>query len=512
MTLPDPLDGLPRPSGQPAAMQSLAAKYSAAGESLGHTSQALVGMVGRVLAQAWSGQAAMACATACSRDAAAAAAAADAYQIAGSALGRFSQQLALAQAGWDQARRLADEALHEEQHQQTTAMTSLEVPLLLGVAYTSPLRAVARSQAQQGIDDARRAATTAAGGLNDTLAPFRPKPAPAPKPPEHHWYSPVTDFAGGAWDSVKDPVVMVGGLAGLHGDVSDNWSNLGGGLLHGVTHPLDFGKALIDWQDLSNGKYARWGGEIIPSVAAAFFTGGGAAAVKGADGLGAASKTGKALGDLSEAEKATLLSRGEKLVPGAVGHEASAKYLTSSGRLDYSALVQNELKNFKTITSSGTLQLDKDLWLANVHDGTAPLNAGRSLKYSAPLDEVLNHSRGGFMQRLALVPQWGKRTDLSLLHVPAGSTVSMTTGTTAAQMSTHSLSLAGKAIELPMGVKLGGGPQVLLHDVDRQWVVWTGKAPWARPNLVKGVAVGTVTAGTVRVPDVLSDLATQAGH
>ena len=39
-------------------------------EALGDTSQVLIGMVGRLLAQAWSGQAAMACAGACSRDAA----------------------------------------------------------------------------------------------------------------------------------------------------------------------------------------------------------------------------------------------------------------------------------------------------------------------------------------------------------------------------------------------------------------------------------------------------------
>ena len=68
---------------------------------------------------------------------------------------------------------------------------------------------------------------------------------------------------------------MVGGLVGLHGDTSDNWSALGSGLAHGITHPLDLGKAIINWEDLSPGHYSRWAGELVPSIAAAFFTGGG---------------------------------------------------------------------------------------------------------------------------------------------------------------------------------------------------------------------------------------------
>lgn len=128
---------------------------------------------------------------------------------------------------------------------------------------------------------------------------------------------------------------------------------------------------------------------------------------------------------LSEAEKPALLARGEPLVAGAVGNQAASMFLTKGGR-----------------------------GLANVHDGTAPLNAGHSLRFGAPL--------------------------------------------------------GGKPVELPTGIKLGGGPPVLLHDVDRQWVVWTGKAPWtgAAPNRVRGAAVGGATATVVCLPDVLADLGT----
>ncbi len=522
--LGDPLAGLARPPGSPAQVHALAAAHRAAGESLGHTSSALLGMVGRLLAQAWTGTAAMACAAQCTRTAAALAAAADAHAVGGAALQRFGTELATAQAAYDAARALADRALQDElaeqrarEQQQAAAQAAAPfgaLPVLPGLPYdlppVSPLRALARARAEQAVDDARRAATSAAGVLDDTLAPYRPQPAPAPAPEEHHWYTPFAEFGGGAWDAVKDPVVMVGGLVGLHGDVSDNWGALGGGLWHGVTHPLDFGKALIGWDELSAGHYARWSGELLPGVAAAFLTGGAAAGVKGAEAVGAAGRTGRALDDLSDAERAALLTRGEALAPGSVGSEAAARFVTPEGRLDYSYRVEDEYANFRDMTSNGTVTLDEDLWLANLHDGAAPLNAGRSLKWGAPLDEVLRDTRGGFLQRLALVPQWGPRTELSVLQVPAGTELTMTTGTAAAQVSRHTLTLAGRSVDVPTGLKVGGGPQVLLHEVDRQWVVWTGRAPWAGPDLLRGGAVGTAGGVVVEVPDALADLAADA--
>lgn len=529
----DPLAGLPRPIGEPGTFSSLGSRWTSGATALGHTSQTLIGMTGRLLAQAWSGQAAMACAGACVRDAGMVAMTADAYQIAGSALSTYATQLHAAQALWDRARRLADQALADERHhiQQlekeaqhptttTTPGTATTLPQLLGVDpvppvtgpvvpspidffWQSPLRATARAMAQQAIDDAERAANTAAGAMEQTVAPFVPKPPPPAPKKKSHWYSPITDFAGGAWDAVKDPAVMIGGLVGLHGDTGQNWANLWGGLEHGVTHPLDFGKALIDWQDLADGNYAHWAGALLPTAAATFFSGGAAAGVKGADALGIAGKTGKTLDELSEAEKAALLARGEPFVPGSVGLEADAKYLTASGNLDYSGVFDKELRNFTDITTKGSVTLDSDLWLANLHDGKIPLNNGRSLKFSAPLDEVLGQSRGGYLDRLALPPQWGPRSDMSIIHIPEGTNITMAKGGTLEQPS-H-LTIHGHDTGLTIGTKPGGGIQVLLKEVDKNWVVWTGKAPWPTPGAVaaKAAAGGLV----VRVPDALSDLA-----
>lgn len=514
----DPLAGLPRPLGDPGTFTALGSRYVGAGTSLGHTSQVLVDMVGRLLAQAWSGQAATAAAARTTHVAQAVAMAADSYTLGGEALRRYAATLAAAQAEYDAARRLADQAVadeqqYEQQHAQQAAATLLTTPSLLlpPPAWSSPLRALARSRAEQAVTDAGTAARQAAATLDQLTATVSPPPPPAtkPHPSSHHWYSPITGFLDGAWDSVRDPAVMVGGLIGLHGDTGQNWANLGTGLWHGVTHPLDLGKAAIDWNDLSHGRYAHWAGELAPSIVAAFFTGGAAAAAKGADGVAAVNRTGKALADMTDAEKAAMLARGEDLAAGSVGKSAAAKFLTADGRLDYGFRYTDELANFRRIASDGPATLSHDLWLANVHDGSAALNAGRSLKWGAPLDEVLNHTRGGYLQRLALVPQWGPRTDMTLLHIPAGTQVHLAEGTAAAQVSTHTVEIAGKSLDLPTGVKLGGGAQVLLHDVDTTWAVWTGQAPWPTGAEVAQRAAAGGAAGvlTVRAPDVLADLA-----
>lgn len=513
----DPLAGLDRPRGDAGALSALGSSYVAGSEALGHTSRALIGMVGRLLAQAWSGQAAMACATACTRDAAMVATAADAYQIGGAALRRYASRLTAAQADYDDARRLADQAVAEELERErahATAAAQGGLPNPLDLFWTSPLRVLARGRAEQAVLDARAAAQDAAKTLDQTMSAFKPKPPAAPPEQESHWYSPVVNFGKGAWDGVKDPVVMVGGLVGLHGDFTDNWSNLGRGIAYGVTHPLDFGKAAIGWEHLAKGEYSYWAGNLVPGAAAAFFTGGAAATVKGSDALVGVSRTGKRLEDMTEAEKAAVLARGEKLAAGSVGKDATPlDRLTADGLLDYSKYHDTELGNFRRIVSSGEVTLTDDLWLANLHDSSVPLSQGRSLKWATPVDEVLNHSRGGVLQRLALLPEWGARDGLSVIRVPEGASVHLTEGTAAAQLSKSTVTIAGKEFALPnpLGSRVGGGPQVLFKEFDRDWVVWTGKAPWPGRSevLPHAMAVGGGTGLTVETTDALADISAE---
>ncbi|NAZ74683.1 glycohydrolase toxin TNT-related protein [Kineococcus sp. T13] len=92
-------------------------------------------------------------------------------------------------------------------------------------------------------------------------------------------------FIDGVVDGVSEPVGFVGGLIGLNGDLSDNWADFGRGLAHNVTHPVDFAKGVIGWEDLSDGEYGHWAGNLVPGAVATIFTGGAAAAVRGVKGL-----------------------------------------------------------------------------------------------------------------------------------------------------------------------------------------------------------------------------------
>jgi hypothetical protein len=71
-------------------------------------------------------------------------------------------------------------------------------------------------------------------------------------------------------------------LSSFSPDQGESWANLGNGLWHGVTHPVEFGEALIGLDALRERGVAYWAGNLAPSVVAAFFTGGGSAALRGA--------------------------------------------------------------------------------------------------------------------------------------------------------------------------------------------------------------------------------------
>jgi hypothetical protein len=92
------------------------------------------------------------------------------------------------------------------------------------------------------------------------------------------------DFFTGAWEGVRDPAVMVYQLTPLHGDWTKEWSALGSGIEHSVTHPLEFGRALLSLDALEEEGTAYWLGNLAPSAVAAFFTGGASAGLKSASG------------------------------------------------------------------------------------------------------------------------------------------------------------------------------------------------------------------------------------
>ena len=131
------------------------------------------------------------------------------------------------------------------------------------------------------------------------------------------------DVLSGAFDSVVgigklgwdiSPIREVIDPAGYTKSIDD----LGKGLETAVTHPATFGKALIDWKDLTDGHPGRAVGELLPTIALTVFSGGAGAAAKGADAAatldrtGAAvealQKTGSVFPELSESETAAKVA------------------------------------------------------------------------------------------------------------------------------------------------------------------------------------------------------------
>jgi hypothetical protein len=110
----------------------------------------------------------------------------------------------------------------------------------------------------------------------------------------------VGDFFEGAWDAVKEPAVMIYHLTPFSADWQKSWGDLGHGLAYGVSHPVEFGKAVINLDALKERGVAYWLGNLAPAAAATLLSGGAAAGVRGAEGAVALERA---------AEGATALER-----------------------------------------------------------------------------------------------------------------------------------------------------------------------------------------------------------
>jgi hypothetical protein len=306
----DVLAGLPRPLGDAAAVTSTGARHCAAAQEIGAQAKTITTSL-------WTGQAAssamgyaLVLASVCAR-------VADTANETGTALRTYGTALADAQAQWDHAARLAEQAVADESAYRTRAdrqaqnlVTQAAAQHESGVgaghianemrmdasSYQSPLRAQAVSIATHAIQTVRGAGQTATAQVEQATNVIAPPPPPKPKPHHTPWYESawhqVEGFGEGLYHGVLDPTKLLIGLVNPFGDQLKHWEQLGGGLATAFEHPGQFGKALIDWKDISSGQYGRWLGELAPSVAAAFATGGAAAAVKGADGVTALERVG----------------------------------------------------------------------------------------------------------------------------------------------------------------------------------------------------------------------------
>ncbi|MGH2734550.1 MAG: hypothetical protein ACRDKZ_03135, partial [Actinomycetota bacterium] len=240
----------------------------------------------------------------------------------------------------------------------------------------------------------------------------------------------AADVGTGAWHGVRDPVVQIYHLTPFHDGWTEEWGNLKDGLWHGITHPVDFGKAIIGvdvWQEEG---FAYWAGNLLPGAVAAFFTGGGAAAVKGtsntmraADKIGDVADTANDLSKVAGASRAVNSADDLRDLTRSADEVAELKRL---GRIDYNRDYDADLRNFiPNKVDRFTGELKEDLVLVQYYN---PDNPGSSLKWWTTPDEANGMmTLEGLRDRLALPKDWdldkasglvGERRGVRVARIP----------------------------------------------------------------------------------------------
>jgi hypothetical protein len=167
----------------------------------------------------------------------------------------------------------------------------------------------AKRKGERAEDDARDAARAAAGAVSVAggLAPApMPPPAPAqppaPKEEDKPWYEDAIGAVGDAAAWTGGQVVGVGkgfgeGVVGIgegaymlyrlsptnyvfnRDDFEEQWSGMGKAAQFAWEHPGEFGKAVVNYEDLAEGRYGEWLGNLGPDALVAVATGGAGTAV-----------------------------------------------------------------------------------------------------------------------------------------------------------------------------------------------------------------------------------------
>ena len=272
------------------------------------------------------------------------------------------------------------------------------------------------------------------------------------------FFDDVGDFFEGAWDAIKEPAVMLYHLTPLSEDWTDSWGDLGHGLAYGVTHPLEFGKAILNLDALDERGLAYWLGNLAPAAAATILSGGGAAALRGARGASALSRSTQGA---VAAERAAGAAR---LVTGARDLAKLEVSAGRAGRINYAERFADDLKNFeggKAWLHEGPLDRDLTLVQYPVGDG-----AGATAKWWTSTDEGnLAQTMDDVHRRLALLPEWGERTSVRVARIPEGTEVEYLYGRAAPQVAEDGVAYAGH------------GQQFRFRDFDEQWIRETRQLP-----------------------------------
>lgn len=235
----------------------------------------------------------------------------DAFQSAAEALTAYVEVLEWAQSQaaeaiheWDaaqtatqQAHAAHDHAVQQEQQRAAQASASGVPTAPQPIPFVDPGEPQ-RAAAQDLLHRARLQLIEAGDVANSAVGQARDQAPPKPSLLDKIG-SAFKNFGEGVWDSVKefgefawtiDPArFMVEPKAALQG-----WEALGTGVASAVMHPVEFGKALIDYNEFQTNP-ARAVGHVFPDAALALV--GGAGLVKKTGTLGKLADLGTALRD-----------------------------------------------------------------------------------------------------------------------------------------------------------------------------------------------------------------------
>ena len=183
-----------------------------------------------------------------------------------------------------------------------------------------------RARAGTLLEDAQ-ARVRAAG----TAAARRTEAAWADAPREPRWWESaghfVAEIGQGAWEATAGLVELAWSVSSVRMLVDpDGWqrdvSALAEGLAYGVTHPVEFGKAILDWDTWAESP-GRAIGHLVPDLLITLATAGGGAAALGAraaraaDDLADVGTTFRRLDRLEDSsDRLAFLDRARQLLPG----------------------------------------------------------------------------------------------------------------------------------------------------------------------------------------------------
>lgn len=351
------------PAGSPDAAASAASEQGRASALHAAAASSARAASHQLANSGWSGWAADAWAASASAPLHAIAATADAEELCAVALRGWADVLVGAQATWRQAESLAEADLADqrliEAEQAAHPLSPLVAPPGCGpagpfapcgvpvpvrpdaswpppsllaepgeVAFGDPSPASRRPHAEPAYRLGARAITealegedllvTALAGIAEALESGRRDLDAATRRP--NWaqrnLGTAGDFLTGFADAAGDAATQVGGLASGDGAT---YSQLAGAIPQAVEDPGGTLKAVVGWDELSQGHFARWGGGITFSVGAAVVSAGATEVVRGLDAVQALARRAERIPPLSDRIPMASVALRDRLGRGALG-------------------------------------------------------------------------------------------------------------------------------------------------------------------------------------------------